>query len=194
LGLDALYAYAGGSKVRWRDPSGATLLCRIDEHRVDAGVTLGGFVPVGGGLTLGVRLGGRMVMTAIQPLDPAPMPSDRLSGMTALVVLDAPALGRPGGHAIGVSLYGGGMGGVRDENANLQDGRDRGTFGGLFGAALGVEVWRREHRGAVLLAASYGFDLTVSHFRGASTRDPSSDLGDLGSSEHRAMLGLSYGY
>jgi uncharacterized protein YraI len=191
FGIDAGYGYVGAAAGRWTAPDGSSVTVHVQQHSVNAGLSLGLRFAAAGGLSLRARVGGRF---DLDMLDGAalPLPSDRLLGLTVGLALAAPRLAMISGHAFGMRAYGVAVAlGQRVEN--IDEGRDAGSYGGRFGGGFSLALHESD-RGRVALAAEYAYDFTRTHFTGASQRDPSATHGDLGIAQHVVTLALAYGY
>jgi hypothetical protein len=191
LAIDGGYRYVGAAAGRWRAPDGTTPIVHLQQHSADAGVALGLRFAALGGLTLRARVGGRFDADLLDGAS-LPLPSDRLLGLTAGLELLLPRLATISGHPLGLRLFGDALV-YGSRNESIDDGRDAGSWGVKGGGSLVLGLWESE-RGRVSFAAEYAYDITRTHFSGASQRDPSASHADLGIAQHLVTASLAWAY
>jgi hypothetical protein len=199
--LDARYLVATLGAVRYSD--GTQLALR--DQNIGAGLALGAFFAVAGGLDLRVRVGAEGWLTQITPsAPPLAISSEIVVGMAAGMALSMPALFRVNGRPFGFSVQGGAIAPAKQmQTAGLGTGASARTFGAYAGAALQAGLSAPSRRGQVSLEARYDYAMVLSRYSGicsanaeavGSCRDMSvSDARD-GFVSHVATLGLYYQY
>jgi hypothetical protein len=121
------------------------------------------------------------------------LPSDRLIGLTAGLRVELPRLAWIGGHPLGVHASGVALAlGSRSEN--LSEGRDLGSYGGIFGGGLAVALWQDAKRGQLQLGADYAYAFAVTRLGGPSQRNPGGTGAILGDAQHLITAALAYAY
>ena len=199
LGGDASYTFIGASALRYIQPTdGSAVTLGVQAHTIDGGISAGLHFHVLGGLSVRLRLGGQMVLNLVQPDVRVKLPSDRILGMTIGAGLSAPALFTLGGHALGVSLYGGGIvPAQRAQTVGLEDGASSTTFGAFFGGALSFTVMQpnpEKYKGQLAIEAAYAYEFLATHYTGLSRRNNTITVADRGSAQHLISLGLGFYY
>jgi uncharacterized protein YgiM (DUF1202 family) len=199
LGLDGEYAFAGGGAVRYRTDAG-NLILGVQTHTIDFGASAGVHFDVIGGLELGVRLGGEIGLNLIAPNLKAPLPSDRVVGMTIGAGASAPSLFRIAQRPVGLRIAGGGLVPAdRAQTPGLEDGTSSTTYGAFFGGAVTFGLTApptpgKKYVGNLLLAASYNYNIAATHYTGQSHRNVTITAADRGSAQHLISFGLVYVY
>jgi hypothetical protein len=190
LGLDASYAFAGGSGVRYQASDGTQIVLGLQEHDVNFGAQVGVHFGVIGGLDLRARIGGEVIMNLIQGSATAPLPSDRVMGMTVGLALAAPNLltlaNRPfGAHLFGQAL----VPAQRAQTIGLEEGEKSSTVGAGFGGGFLYGLYK-----GLGLEANYQYGLVLTHYSGQAHRNTSITSADRGNATHLITLGLAYNY
>jgi SH3-like domain-containing protein len=189
IGVDLAYAYAGGARVRY----GAEPTVGMQVHDAEAGLRLGLHSRAAGGVDVWLRAGALLTVTIFDPNVATRLQSDRLIAPTAGLGVALPHLRTVGDRWLGLDLFGRAV--VLGQTIeNVDEGKDRGTLGGRFGAELSLELWRTPGHGALLLTAAYRYAFSLTRFSGPSQRDPSATESTLGASQHLGVLALGYRY
>jgi Bacterial SH3 domain len=199
LGLDGSYTFAGAAGVKYMFSDGGSVQLGVQSHVLDGGVSGGVHLDVLGGLDLGLRLGFELALNLIAPSLKAPLPSDRILGMTIGVGVAAPNLFHIAGRPLGLRLYGGGLVPAdRAQTVGLEDGATSTTVGGFFGGGLTYGLFTpspaKKYNGQLALEANYNYEIAATHYNGASHRIASITTADRGSAQHLIALGLAYVY
>ena len=199
FGGDASYTFLGAAGLRYIQPTdGSAVTLAVQSHTIDGGISAGVHFSVLGGLSVRLRLGGQMVLDLVQPDVRVKLPSDRILGMTIGAGLSAPALFTLGGHALGVSLYGGGVvPAQRAQTVGLEDGAQSSTFGAFFGGAISFTVMQPnpdKYKGQLAIEAAYAYEFVATHYTGLSRRNNTITVADRGSAQHLISLGLGFYY
>jgi hypothetical protein len=198
LGGDAGYSFAGAAQLRYTGSDGNGVLLGIQAHTIDAGLSGGVHFRAVGGLSVRLRVGGMLQLNTIEANVKAPLPSDRIVGMTVGLAANLPALFYLARRPFGVQLYGGGLvPATRDQTSGLEDGQNSTTYGAYFGGGFSyafLPAMLRNYRGALALEASYYYNFAITHYTGPSKRNTSINGADRGSAQHIIALGLAYTY
>jgi hypothetical protein len=169
LGLDGNYAYAGGSGVRYQAPDGSTGILAVQQHNADAGGSLGVRFHALGGASLRARVGAVVVIDIVDLAAGAPpLPSDRVIGMHAGLLLDVPRLLSLGTRALGVRL---GLAAIAPAQItqNIQDGAALSVWGLAAGAGVSIALAGDAARGRLSLGAEWAFAGLFVHASGRPT-------------------------
>jgi hypothetical protein len=202
-GVDANYAFAGGSSFRYAPASGGqAAVLATQAHTIDGSLSAGVHFGVAGGLSLRLRIGGQLILNIIDPA--ARLPSDRIAGLTIGLALAAPALFEINGHAIGVSAFGGALAPAqRAQSPGLEEGTSSSTFGAFFGGDLGIVLLNpnlSNYKGTLSLDFAYSYEFAATHFTGnaSTTRNAGTTVpissADRGTDQHLIVLGLGFNY
>jgi uncharacterized protein YraI len=193
VGVDLAYAYAAGGGARYLGPGGSPVALRLQSHDAEAGLRLGLHSRAAGGVDVALRAGLLLAITVFDPDMLVRLASDRLIAPTAGLSIDAPHLAAVGKGWLGVALFGRAVLDGR-MSENIDEGSDRGTWGGRLGGRVTLDVWRSPSRGQVVLGAGYSYAFTVSSFTGPSQRDATATQATLGNAAHLATLSLGYAF
>jgi uncharacterized protein YraI len=193
VGVDLAYAYATGGGARYIGSTGSPVALRLQSHDAEAGLRLGVHSRAAGGIDVALRAGLLFAATVFDPDMLVRLTSDRLFAPTAGLGIDAPHLAAVGKGWLGVALFGRAVLDGR-MSENIDEGSDRGTWGGRLGGRVTLDVWRSPSRGQVVLGAGYSYAFTVSNFAGPSQRDATATQATLGNAAHLATLSLGYAF
>jgi uncharacterized protein YgiM (DUF1202 family)/opacity protein-like surface antigen len=190
IGLDGSYAFAGAAAVRYHATDGSQIVLGVQNHDIEFGAQLGLHFDVIGGLDLRARLGGMVGLNLIQGSSKAPLPSDRVLGMTWGLAIAAPNLVTLAGRPFGAHLFGLGVAPAsRAQTIGLEDGAQSTTIGAELGGGLHYGLYK-----GLSLEAAYGYTFMLTHYAGPSRRNVTVTQADRGSAQHLITLGLSYNY
>jgi hypothetical protein len=193
LGLDLAYRWAGAAGVRYTAP-GVDVTLAVSSHTVDAAVVAG--VRLGGerGVDLALRAGGHLSVDILVPDAALQLPSARVLGVAAGLVLDAPEPFAVSGHPVGLHLQATAIvPALTTQTRGLEDGTSARTWGVVASGELRVGL-RRGRGGALLLALGYGYRLLRTRSEGTSPRDPTIAHADRGVLEQIATGGLLWSF
>ncbi len=190
LGLDGSYEFAGAAGVRYHATDGSQVLLEMQNHIIDFGAQLGVHLKAIGGLELRVRLGGEMMMDLIQGSAKAPLPSDRILGMTIGAGIAAPNLLQLANRPLGAHIFGWALvPAQRAQTIGLEEGTRSSTIGATFGGGLQYGLYR-----GLSMGADYTYGFVITHYAGTAQRNTSITAADRGNSQHLITLGLAYNY
>jgi SH3-like domain-containing protein len=190
LGLDASYAFAGGGGVRYHSPDGSQIVLALQEHDVNFGAQVGMHFGVIGGLELRARIGGEIIMNLIQGNAKAPLPSDRVMGMTIGLALAAPNLLTLANRPFGAHLFGWALvPAQRAQTIGLEEGEKSSTIGASLGGGFLYGLYK-----GLGLEANYQYGLVLTHYSGQARRNTSITSADRGNATHLIAVGLAYNY
>jgi hypothetical protein len=199
LGVDASYTFAGAAAVKYMFADGGSVQLGVQSHTIDGGVSGGVHLNVIGGLDIGLRLGFELGLNLIASSIKAPLPSDRVVGMTIGAGIAAPNLLHIGGRPLGLRFYGGGLVPAdRAQTVGLEDGATSSTLGAFVGGGLSLGLFNPAHQkkyvGQLALEFNYNYGIAITHFGGVSHRNTTITSADRGSAQHLIALGLAYVY
>jgi opacity protein-like surface antigen len=188
LGLDGEYAFAGAAAFKYKAADGSNVTLGVQDHTIDAGASAGLHFNVIGGLDLGLRLGGELALNLIQATTKAPLPSDRVLGLTIGLGMALPAFAtiadRPlGAHVVAMGL----VPAQRVQTPGLEEGPSSSTVG--FGVAAGLAYNLVK---GLYMNFDYSYGLVLTHFEGQARRNTTITAADRGNEQHLIVLGLSY--
>jgi uncharacterized protein YgiM (DUF1202 family) len=190
LGLDGSYEFAGAAGVRYHTTDGSQVVLGMQNHVIDFGAQLGVHINAIGGIELRVRLGGEMMVDLMQGSAKAPLPSDRILGMTVGAAIAAPNLLTLGHRPFGVHLFGWALvPAQRAQTIGLEEGTKSSTIGATFGGGLAYGLYK-----GLSLSADYSYGFVLTHYTGQAVRNTSISEADRGNSQHLITLGLAYNY
>jgi uncharacterized protein YgiM (DUF1202 family)/opacity protein-like surface antigen len=190
LGLDGEYAFAGAAAVRYHATDGSIVQLGEQVHTIDFGAQAGVHFHAIGGIDLRARLGGEVQMNLIQGSAKAPLPSDRIMGMTIGLGLAAPNLLQLANRPFGVHLFGWAMvPAQRAQTIGLEEGTKSSTIGAAFGGGLSYGLYK-----GLGLEANYEYGFVLTHYTGPAKRNTSITSADRGNAQHLITLGLAYNY
>jgi hypothetical protein len=189
-GLDASYAFAGAAAVRYQTADGGVVQLGVQNHTIDGGVGAGVHLDTLGGLELRARLGLQVGLDLIAGSAHAPLPSDRVVGMTVGLGLGAPQLLTIANRPFGVTLFGLALAPAsRAQTEGLEEGTSSSTYGATFGGGLHYGLYK-----GLGLDAVYGYQVALTHFSGAAHRNVTITAADRASAQHLITFGLAYSY
>ena len=163
LGLDASYQFAGEAGVRYHSADGSLIVLGMPTHTIDFGAQVGLHLNALGGLELRARLGGEIMMDLIQGSAKAPLPSDRVAGMTVGAGIAAPNLFLLANRPFGAHLYGWALvPAQRAQTIGLEEGARSSTIGASFGGGLAYGLYK-----GLSLGADYSYGFVLTHYVGA---------------------------
>jgi uncharacterized protein YgiM (DUF1202 family) len=190
LGLDGSYAFAGGSGVRYRTADDSQIILGMQTHTIDFGAQLGLHFNAIGGIDLRARIGGEIAMNLIQGNAKAPLPSDRIMGMTIGLGLSAPNLLTLANRPFGAHLFGWALvPAQRAQTIGLEEGTKSSTIGATFGGGLSYGLYK-----GLGLEANYSYGFVLTKYTGPAKRNTSITAADRGNAAHLITLGLAYNY
>jgi uncharacterized protein YgiM (DUF1202 family) len=190
LGLDGSYAFAGASGVRYRTGDGSTIVLGMQAHTIDFGAQLGLHFNAIGGIDLRARIGGEIAMNLIQGSAKAPLPSDRIMGMTVGLGLAAPNLLTLANRPFGAHLFGWALvPAQRAQTIGLEEGTKSSTIGATFGGGLSYGLYK-----GLGLEANYAYGFVLTKYAGPAKRNTTITSADRGNASHLITLGVSYNY
>jgi Bacterial SH3 domain len=190
LGLDASYAFAGAAAVRYHATDGSQVLLGVQMHDINFGAQVGIHFHAIGGIDLRARLGGDVIMNLIQGSAKAPLPSDRIMGMTVGLALMAPNLLTLANRPLGLHLFGWALvPAQRAQTIGLEEGQKSSTIGASFGGGLSYGLYK-----GLGLEANYQYGFVLTHYSGQAKRNTSITTADRGNAAHLITLGIAYNY
>jgi uncharacterized protein YgiM (DUF1202 family) len=190
LGIDASYAFAGGGGLRYHAADGSTVVLGMQVHDINFGAQAGVHFNAVGGIDLRARIGGDIIMNLIQGSSKAPLPSDRVMGMTVGLALAAPAILTLANRPLGVHMFGWALvPAQRAQTIGLEEGQKSSTLGATFGGGLSYGLYKR-----LGLEANYQYGFVLTHYSGEAKRNTTITSADRGNAAHLISLGLAYNY
>jgi opacity protein-like surface antigen len=190
LGLDGSYAFAGAAAVRYHAADGSTVQLGMQVHDINFGAQVGVHFHAIGGIDLRARIGGDIMMNLIQGSSKAPLPSDRIMGMTVGLALMAPSLLTLANRPLGVHLFGWALvPAQRAQTIGLEEGQKSSTIGASFGGGLSYGLYK-----GLAMEANYQYGFVLTHYTGQAKRNTSITTADRGNADHLITLGLAYNY
>ena len=130
------------------------------------------------------------MMDLVQGSAKAPLPSDRIMGMTIGAAIAAPNLLTLANRPFGAHLFGWALvPAQRAQTIGLEEGTHSSTIGASFGGGLAYGLYK-----GLALGADYSYGFVLTHYTGTAARNTSISTADRGNSQHLITLGLAYNY